>query len=387
MTGDCAEKARPHLLFVHNDRAVYQKCRSLIKGSGLMKDYPSVTIGEKNTLKLLATRMAARDRPLAVTTSELASMISISGNRIFVGPSSTSISPKHVATVGGIIRHGSDVFIFSAGHPFSSSSDTSKSQTECLSEEGHPEKPKGAATMKMFNEAGSLQLDQVGGRFASDLYIHASDLAAASHVRVNLSQSLAHRSQTTHDQPSGQMKGDEAFGLAQIQGRRRDQFAEKETNPIVSSNLDYSDNDAIKVFYTASGGLLIGTLDGALSHIRLPNSSTFHEVYEIQFDVPLAQGDCGSWVLDAETGDLYGHIIAGCERKGIAYIMPARDRFDNVQACLNQGLLGDSDLVLEALLTSERPAFSTDATQTSTCPEEREIALQTAKSNNTGCYI
>ncbi|EXJ63273.1 uncharacterized protein A1O5_11594 [Cladophialophora psammophila CBS 110553] len=418
MTGDCEEKARPHLLFVHNDRAVYQKYRSLIKDSGLMKDYPSVTIGEKNTLKLLATGMVARVRPLAATTSDIASMISIFGNRIFVGPSSASTSPNHVATVGGIIRHGSDVFIFSAGHPFSSSPDTSESQTERPMKEGHTEKPGGAATMKTLNEAGSRQLDQVRGRFAPDLHMHALDLATASHLRLNLS-----KSQTAHNQPTGQIKGDEAFGLAQIQRLQRDQFAEKETNPIVSSNLDYalvrladggvvenllantplnnrrstgtlrrtniivpdSDDDAIDVFCcTASGGLLTGTLDGTLSHIRLPNSSTFHEVYEIQFDAPLAQGDCGSWVLDAGTGDLYGHIIAGCEREGIAYIMPARDVFDNVQARLNQGLLVDSDLVLETLLTSECPAFSADAAQTSTGPEEREIALQIANPTTPG---
>jgi hypothetical protein len=38
----------------------------------------------------------------------------------------------------------------------------------------------------------------------------------------------------------------------------------------------------------------------------------------------IAHGDCGSWVVDTVTGDLYGQIVAGCPESGVAYIFPAK---------------------------------------------------------------
>jgi hypothetical protein len=38
----------------------------------------------------------------------------------------------------------------------------------------------------------------------------------------------------------------------------------------------------------------------------------------------IAHGDCGTWVVDSVTGDLYGQIVAGCPGSGVAYIFPAK---------------------------------------------------------------
>jgi peptide-N4-(N-acetyl-beta-glucosaminyl)asparagine amidase len=35
------------------------------------------------------------------------------------------------------------------------------------------------------------------------------------------------------------------------------------------------------------------------------------------------RGDSGSWVVDAKSGDLYGHIVAGIPGQRLAYVMPA----------------------------------------------------------------
>lgn len=392
MTGACEERTRPHLLFVHNDRAVYHKIRSLIKDSGLMKDYPSVTIGEKNTLKLLAAGLATHDPQLMGTRGDFTPTIRIFGNRIFEGHSSASVPTRHVATIGGIVRHGSEIFIFSAGHPFISSSDASKSQAEHYLEEGHAKISESAVHVGTVASIESFRPDQIRGRLDSDSHMPASDVAR-------------------------QEKADEAFGLPQkIHRLNLYQCAEKETSSIISSSLDYilfklsddevaenlavntalssqqftnilrrtnivipeEDDDVKVICRTASDRFLTGTLDGTPSRIRLPNKSKLCEVYEVQFDGPLAQGDCGAWVLDAGTGGLYGHIIAGLELQGIAYVMPARDVFDNAQASLNQGLLIDCDIVLEALLGSDHPEFRIDHAQASVVPKGREQPLQIA---------
>ena len=46
------------------------------------------------------------------------------------------------------------------------------------------------------------------------------------------------------------------------------------------------------------------------------------------------KGDSGSWVIDAVTGDLYGHIVAGVPETGLAYIVPAVKTFEDIEKCM-----------------------------------------------------
>ena len=45
----------------------------------------------------------------------------------------------------------------------------------------------------------------------------------------------------------------------------------------------------------------------------------------------LEEGDCGSLVVDASTGDIYGHIVAGSPESGAAYIIPAYHIYDHLK--------------------------------------------------------
>jgi hypothetical protein len=47
-------------------------------------------------------------------------------------------------------------------------------------------------------------------------------------------------------------------------------------------------------------------------------------------------GDCGSWVVDAETGNLCGVVVFGTPGSEIAYIIPAAHIFDRMQNHLNK---------------------------------------------------
>jgi hypothetical protein len=114
------------------------------------------------------------------------------------------------------------------------------------------------------------------------------------------------------------------------------------------------------ITYTASGGLMTGTLYGTPSYTRLPNSKTFQKVYTVRFDGPLAKGDSGSWVMDAETRSLYGHIIAGCERSGTVYIMSAHNVFDDAKERLGGELLLECDPASEAISPTD-PAETAEA--------------------------
>jgi hypothetical protein len=57
-------------------------------------------------------------------------------------------------------------------------------------------------------------------------------------------------------------------------------------------------------------------------------------VFSVQFNGPLRKGDSGTWVLDAVSHGLYGHIVAGCEETMTAYVVPAKAVFEDAMKFL-----------------------------------------------------
>ena len=43
------------------------------------------------------------------------------------------------------------------------------------------------------------------------------------------------------------------------------------------------------------------------------------------------RGDSGSWVIDPEKGNLYGHIVAGCPESRVGYLIPASRIFGDIR--------------------------------------------------------
>ena len=85
---------------------------------------------------------------------------------------------------------------------------------------------------------------------------------------------------------------------------------------------------------TGFSGLLSGTLLGSPTFIKSPDCQDFQEVWTVRLNGKLSSGDCGSWVFDAKTGSLYGHIISGSPLSGVAHIIPAFQVFEDIEQCL-----------------------------------------------------
>lgn len=60
--------------------------------------------------------------------------------------------------------------------------------------------------------------------------------------------------------------------------------------------------------------------------------------------VSVVEGDCGSWVVDRENGQLYGQIVAGHPGTGVGYLIPASQIFENVWQTLGDALILPSGL-------------------------------------------
>ncbi|KAK5989223.1 hypothetical protein PT974_10725 [Cladobotryum mycophilum] len=48
----------------------------------------------------------------------------------------------------------------------------------------------------------------------------------------------------------------------------------------------------------------------------------------------ITDGDSGSWVVDPETGNVYGHVVA-TDPFGDAYVIPFDNLLDDIRRCLN----------------------------------------------------
>jgi hypothetical protein len=73
---------------------------------------------------------------------------------------------------------------------------------------------------------------------------------------------------------------------------------------------------------TTSGGSIPGELLASPTFLKAASGLTYQEIWTIHLQGPLAKGDSGSWVRDATTGNVYGHVIAGSLKADFAYIIP-----------------------------------------------------------------
>ena len=69
-------------------------------------------------------------------------------------------------------------------------------------------------------------------------------------------------------------------------------------------------------------------------------------------------GDCGAWVVNANTGLVYGHIVAGDPVTGMAFIIPAHKVFSDIEHRFGV-----------------RPALSTENHRTQRVAERSQVAL------------
>jgi hypothetical protein len=77
-----------------------------------------------------------------------------------------------------------------------------------------------------------------------------------------------------------------------------------------------------------------GHVDSTSTAIQMPFAKKYQQVYQVRFDRPLCQGDCGSWVMDAATRSLLGHIVAGSPKDGLAYIVPYYQVYAHMKTAL-----------------------------------------------------
>ncbi|KAL8950886.1 MAG: hypothetical protein Q9222_003103 [Ikaeria aurantiellina] len=82
---------------------------------------------------------------------------------------------------------------------------------------------------------------------------------------------------------------------------------------------------------TGTTGLIKGTMLESPYYIKMPGSSKCQEMWPVRFERETRHGDCGAWVVNAVTGMIYDHIVAGDPHNGMAYIIPAYKVFEDIK--------------------------------------------------------
>lgn len=81
----------------------------------------------------------------------------------------------------------------------------------------------------------------------------------------------------------------------------------------------------VRIIVAMSTRFVSGILFPDRISYRRHGTSTYQKIYQVELDQAPVEGDCGSSVVDKETGDLYGHLILGDTPARIVYIVPATD--------------------------------------------------------------
>ena len=83
--------------------------------------------------------------------------------------------------------------------------------------------------------------------------------------------------------------------------------------------------------FTSSSGYLSGNLSAAPVYLRIGGASRLQEVFAVELEGSLAQGDCGSPIVDRIYGHFYGHIVAGTIGTGHAYMVAGTKVIEDIE--------------------------------------------------------
>ena len=80
----------------------------------------------------------------------------------------------------------------------------------------------------------------------------------------------------------------------------------------------------------APRGGMTATAIGSESSVQLTSGNRYLRLWTVRVD-HAGEGDCGSWIVNQETGELFGMLVATCEAVCEAYILPIKDVFTEIK--------------------------------------------------------
>lgn len=391
MIGKTKQSSKPTVVFCCEVSAPRVQIKRLIKESGLMKQFKGIELGhmprppdfdqlvplaqerdifedtEGEFQKLITWSHSPRDSSSPTVGSAV-------GQRVTIHHWNGYGAELREATIGGVVRWREKYYYMTAAHAFRKpepviTASAIHEDSECEFDGQSEDEGDVVGTDECLAVAPKASMPNTSELNSTSFLDHRS--APADH-----SSSITRRSDQQQQQPSPSVG--ELFFTSFSGPRTGLDYAlltvseprHKTLNQVTVEkngvNLDCPIRNIIQpsledveVFVLTSRGAVTGRLSGTLTFMRLPGFRDFQERFTLYLRHPLQAGDCGCWVVDANSGDLYGHLVAGSPSSGVAYIVPAIQTFadmrDHLGGCSVELPTSETCRAMRAILGVEKP--------------------------------
>lgn len=356
MIGRKPENARPTVIFTSKSAPLRAKVVKVIKKDRVLADFPGVTLKSMNRMPAapmgndlkscqgdttFGNRSSITSTVSLLTDDTMLQVEAYESDQICGMP--LLIGGKYEATLGGILVFNDMLFGFTVVH-------SSQHQIDDIAESHHA-------------SGAMVTFDQTSDSTDSRSSLHQSCTSGSS-----TAQSISSgRESTMSEQDKITSKGEEElsqssskhkgpmFTLGEIhrseESRSLDYRLFRIDDPRyytinrISSPIDTPGAhteicpqtiaayplEREVLLATAKSGTLQGVLLTNSYYIKMAGSNHYQKMWPVQLNAKIVPGDCGAWVVDAQTGQLYGHVVAGNPALNRAYIIPAIEVFRDIQ--------------------------------------------------------
>lgn len=373
MVGKSKQCANPTVFFCSKDSKARRAVRSEIDNSGILATYPGFRTGDcTRPPHLSQLRQLASGGDEASESCPAHSHTTCHnpiGRRIQVKSDATKSSPTP-ATIGAVLESGELLYFTTAAHAF-------------IELDGDPfecESPTDSAFEWDF-DCEHDELVEADMRQAVTDIIHspvphdrdATDLRRGTETSFFQSQDVRFSSAST---PTPDSHLDYCLVEFKRDDPRLTDATRSSSKPCTYHTAFPKDvaregpMEGDVIAFTGSKQASHGKLSGTPSFMVLAGGRFSQELWTVNLDGKLEDGDCGSIVISASSGNLEGHIIAGDPRTGSALIVPAyqmlRDvqlRFDSSIRLFQMGQCTDLQRLVAKDVTTGAPEHSEAAVE------------------------
>lgn len=369
MIGRSASLASPSIIFccdvLHHRRDV----RNTVKDSGILNDYPGIKTGHlprppdfDQLVPLGSGGQPLYNRGDIVALTSPAK--SACGSQLFIYASeSNSVPLAAAATIGGVIRLGEKYYYTTAahalapipdpgaGHEILPTDDDYDTDGDALSLDGNEDLYSASTSGPRAGDPRRWNpLDRTGESSGDNQYMRGDTLRQWSLKREHAAKepisSLVYSGELSLNPTSrpfissmegGIPGGGLDYALIEISSRHH----------IMENVIKVGPNDktTVKVHFVAKSypreadviavtprGTTKGRVSGTPTYSSAPGKHTYVKMLKVSLEDPLNKGDCGTWVVDAANGDLFGHIVLGSPSSGSALLTPFDDIFRDIMS-------------------------------------------------------
>lgn len=371
MIGRSGSLASPSIIFCCEVLQHRRQVRDTIKESGILSRYPGIKTGHlarppdfDRMVPLGAEEKSLYRRgDLIALTSQARSAC---GSQLFINAGeSDSVPLEVVPTIGGVIRLGSNYYYTTAAHALAPPPDPGAADGALPAGNGY-DSDGDALSLDgdevMYNvstpdtsadgPSGGQSLGRAGDPSEDNRYMRDHIMQQWSLKRTQGPEEPSSTLQLGH---SGDLSPNPIGWpfMSSTEGQKQEaglDYALMELsasrNHIVENVIEFGTNDGstVKVHSVARSevlqnvdviavtprGVARGLISGTPVYSSVPGERPYHRMLKVSLEGPLGRGDCGTWVVDATNGDLFGHIVLGSPGGGTALLTPFSDIFDDI---------------------------------------------------------